>query len=135
MCVCALCRLAVGVKAQAFDEDLCHQGAVQCDKAGHITDLVLQGTDMETDLSCPSFSAGFAQLPKMQRLDLAGAKLGRCLEACMGKHRASGGQLVWTSTVCDCARQAEHMQAIQGRCLPVSLCEAQLTLVVTRCEV
>jgi hypothetical protein len=64
------------VKAQALDEDLCHQGAVQCDKEGRITDLVLQGTDMETDLSCPKFSAGFAQLPRLQRLDLAGAKLG-----------------------------------------------------------
>lgn len=35
-----------------------------------------QGTDMESDLSCPSFSSGFAALPKLQRLDLAGAKLG-----------------------------------------------------------
>jgi hypothetical protein len=64
------------VRADAHDEDLCHQGAVQCDKAGCITDLVLQGTDMETDLSCTKFSKGFAQLPKLQRLDLAGAKLG-----------------------------------------------------------
>lgn len=69
-------RLAAGVKAESFNEDLCHQGAVQCDKAGRITDLVLQGTDMETDLTCSNFSAGFAKLPKLQRLDLAGAKLG-----------------------------------------------------------
>ena len=69
-------RLVNGVRADAHDEDLCHQGAVQCDKAGRITDLVLQGTDMETDLSCTKFSKGFAQLPKLQRLDLAGAKLG-----------------------------------------------------------
>lgn len=53
---------------------------MQCDKAGRITDLVLQGTDMETDLSCPSFSEGFAKLPKLERLDLAGAKLGKCDE-------------------------------------------------------
>lgn len=36
----------------------------------------MQGTDMESDLSCPNFSRGFAMLPKLQRLDLAGAKLG-----------------------------------------------------------
>ena len=28
-----------------MEADLCHQGAVQCDKGGYITDLVLQGTD------------------------------------------------------------------------------------------
>jgi hypothetical protein len=108
-------RLVNGVKAQAHDEDLCHQGAVQCDKAGRITDLVLQGTDMETDLSCTKFSTGFAKLPKLQRLDLAGAKLGRCLAGlscwgfgsgknsayCSGAIAAAGGgrwsQASWVS--------------------------------------
>jgi hypothetical protein len=61
-----------------MEADLCHQGAVQCDKAGRITDLVLQGTDTDTDLQCPSFSTGFAALPELQRLDLAGARLGAC---------------------------------------------------------
>jgi hypothetical protein len=76
VCLCTCRSLVTGVRAEAYDDDLCHQGAVQCDRDGHITDLVLQGTDMETDLSCPNFSAGFGQLPKLQRLDLAGAKLG-----------------------------------------------------------
>lgn len=31
------------------DQDLCHQGAVQCDKQGRITDLVLQVGGVEAE--------------------------------------------------------------------------------------
>lgn len=70
------CRLTQAVAAESMDTDLCHQSAVQCDSKGHITDLVLQGANSESDLTCPKFSAGFAALPKLTRLDLAGANLG-----------------------------------------------------------
>lgn len=59
-----------------MDSDLCHQGPVQCDKEGHITDLVLQGANSGADLTCSKFSTAFAALPKLVRLDLAGANLG-----------------------------------------------------------
>eukprot|EP00878_Enallax_costatus_P025108 GHUV01026831.1.p1 GENE.GHUV01026831.1~~GHUV01026831.1.p1 ORF type:complete len:723 (+),score=195.48 GHUV01026831.1:793-2961(+) len=69
-------RLNIGIDAQDIDSDLCHTGPIQCDRDGHITDLVLQGTNGDQDLTCPGFSAGFAQLPSLRRLDLAGAHLG-----------------------------------------------------------
>lgn len=37
---------------------------------------VVQGTNSEQDLTCPGFTTGFAQLPALKRLDLAGAYLG-----------------------------------------------------------
>jgi hypothetical protein len=76
------CRLTQAVTATNMDNDLCHQGPVQCDSKGHITDLVLQGANSESDLTCPGFSAGFAALPRMTRLDLAGANLGGLLLTC-----------------------------------------------------
>jgi hypothetical protein len=61
-----------------METDLCHQEAVQCDRDGHITDLVLQGRNTPgEDLTCEAFSTGFTALPNLVRLDLAGAMLGK----------------------------------------------------------
>lgn len=78
MRLCACRSLTSALAADSMDTDICHQGPVRCDKAGHITDLVLQGTNTDMDLTCPAFSEGFAQLPELQRIDLAGANLGAC---------------------------------------------------------
>uniref|UniRef100_A0A383WD12 Malectin-like domain-containing protein n=1 Tax=Tetradesmus obliquus TaxID=3088 RepID=A0A383WD12_TETOB len=86
--------LTQAVAAESMDTDLCHQSAVQCDSKGHITDLVLQGANSESDLTCPKFSAGFAALPKLTRLDLAGANLGADLPT-IGKALAPATQLKW----------------------------------------
>lgn len=49
---------------------------MQCDLDGHVTDLVLQGSNGDGDLTCPDLSTGIAALPRLNRLDLAGATLG-----------------------------------------------------------
>lgn len=38
--------------------------------------ILTQGTAGDQDLTCSGFSSGFAQLPSLRRLDLAGAHLG-----------------------------------------------------------
>ncbi|KAF6253460.1 hypothetical protein COO60DRAFT_419479 [Scenedesmus sp. NREL 46B-D3] len=86
--------LSQAVAADSVDTDLCHQGPVQCDSKGHITDLVLQGTNSDSDLTCPGFSAGFAALSRMTRLDLAGNNLGADLPT-IGKALAPATQLRW----------------------------------------